>query len=93
MVKYGNFITAIVDFLIIAFSIFLIVRYINKLNKIKELGDFAASKIDKNGKFIKHKEEHKEEHEEEPKEPLGIMPEVAAIVFLVAVHGFLTLFD
>ncbi len=63
-IKYGNFITAIVDFLIIAFSIFLIVRYINKLNKIKELGDLAASKIDKNGKFIKHKEEHEEEQKE-----------------------------
>lgn len=65
-IKYGNFITAIVDFLIIAFSIFLVVKYINKLNKIKELGDLAASKIDKEGKFIKH---HDEEKTEEPKEP------------------------
>ena len=31
-------------------------------------------------------------NEEEPEEPLGIMPKVTAIVFLVAVHGFLTLF-
>ena len=64
-IKYGNFITTIVDFLIIAFSIFLVVKYINKLNKIKELGDLAASKIDKDGKFIKHKEKQVEE----PKEP------------------------
>ncbi len=64
-IKYGNFITAIVDFLIIAFSIFLVVKYLNKLNKLKELGDFAASKLDKDGKFIKHKEEM----QEEPKEP------------------------
>ena len=64
-IKYGNFITTIVDFLIIAFSIFLAVKYINKLNKIKELGDFAASKLDKQGKFIKHKEKEVEE----PKEP------------------------
>ena len=63
-IKYGNFITTIVDFLIIAFSIFLVVKYINKLNKFKELGDLAASKLDKDGKFIKHKEEI-----EEPKEP------------------------
>ena len=63
-IKYGNFITTIVDFLIIAFSIFLVVKYINKLNKLKELGDLAASKLDKDGKFIKHKEEI-----EEPKEP------------------------
>lgn len=63
-IKYGNFITTIVDFLIIAFSIFLVVKYLNKLNKLKELGDLAA-KLDKNGKIIKHKEEVVEE----PKEP------------------------
>lgn len=63
-IKYGNFITTIVDFLIIAFSIFLVVKYLNKLNKLKELGDLAA-KLDKNGKIIKHKEEV----QEEPKEP------------------------
>lgn len=63
-IKYGNFITTIVDFLIIAFSIFLVVRYLNKMHKIKELGDLAASKIDKKGKFIKHKEEKKEETKE-----------------------------
>ena len=64
-IKYGNFITTIVDFLIIAFSIFLAVKYINKLNKIKELGDLAVSKIDKKGRLKKHKEEVVEE----PKEP------------------------
>ena len=63
-IKYGNFITTIVDFLIIAFSIFLVVKYLNKLNKLKELGDLAA-KLDKKGKIIKHKEEV----QEEPKEP------------------------
>ena len=65
-IKYGNFITTIVDFLIIAFSIFLALKYINKLNKIKELGDLAVSKIDKKGRLKKHK---KEEAVEEPKEP------------------------
>lgn len=65
-IKYGNFITMIVDFLIIAFSIFLVVKYMNKLNKIKEIGDLAASKLDKKGKFKKHK---KEEIQEEQKEP------------------------
>ena len=64
-IKYGNFITTIVDFLIIAFSIFLVVKYLNKLNKLKELGDLAASKLEKDGKFIKHKEKVVEE----PKEP------------------------
>ena len=63
-IKYGSFITTIVDFLIIAFSIFLVVKYLNKLNKLKELGELAA-KLDKSGKIIKSKKEEKEE----PKEP------------------------
>ena len=64
-IKYGNFITAIVDFLIIAFSIFLVVKYINKLNRIKDLEEAVVSKIDKKGKLKKHKKEEPEE----PKEP------------------------
>ena len=43
-IRYGNFITAIVNFLIIAFSIFLVLRYINKLNTKMEnikLGKFV----------------------------------------------------
>lgn len=35
-IKYGNFITAIVNFLIIAFSIFLAITYMNKLSKKME---------------------------------------------------------
>ena len=35
-IKYGNFITAIVNFLIIAFSIFLAITYMNKLTKKME---------------------------------------------------------
>ncbi len=33
-IKYGNFITAIINFLIIAFTIFMVIRYINKLNNL-----------------------------------------------------------
>lgn len=36
-IKYGNFITTIVNFLIISFSIFLVVKYINKLNHPEEI--------------------------------------------------------
>lgn len=54
-IRYGNFITAIVNFLIIAFSIFLAVKYINKLNRLKDLGEDLASKFDKKGKLKKHK--------------------------------------
>ena len=39
-IKYGNFITAIVNFLIISFSIFLVVRYINKMHQPKKLKEF-----------------------------------------------------
>lgn len=64
-IKYGNFITSIVDFLIIAFSIFLVVKYINKLNKIKDLEEKVVGKLDKKGKIKKYKEQVTEE----PKEP------------------------
>ncbi len=66
-IKYGNFITAIVDFLIIAFSIFLIVKYINKLNKIKDLESKVVSKIDKKGILKKHQTEVEEVKEPETK--------------------------
>ena len=51
-IKYGNFITEIINFLIIAFSIFLAVKYVNKLNdKLGKVGGNLASKIDKDGKI------------------------------------------
>ena len=59
-IKYGNFITAIVNFLIIAFSIFLVVKYSNSLNKKLEkikLGEQIISKVDKKGKLKKNKKE------------------------------------
>ena len=44
-IKYGSFITTIVDFLIIAFSIFIAIRTINKLNdKAKENLDRVSRK-------------------------------------------------
>ena len=54
-IKYGNFITTIVNFLIISFSIFLVIRYINKINnkKFKDLNDRLVQKIDKNGNLKK----------------------------------------
>lgn len=54
-IRYGNFITSIFNFLIIAFSIFLFVKYFNKLNKKLEkikLGEVEriAEKLDRKGK-------------------------------------------
>lgn len=63
-IKYGNFITAIVNFLIIAFSIFLAITYLNKLNqKMENLKLGQVEKITK--KFGKNKEK-KEEPVPEP---------------------------
>ncbi len=66
-IKYGNFITAVVDFLIIAFSIFLVVKYMNELNKIKDISEEMAVKFDKKGKIKKRIKTKKKE--EEVKEP------------------------
>jgi large conductance mechanosensitive channel len=66
-IKYGNFITAIVNFLIIAFSIFLVVTYLGKLNKKMEsmkFGEELLNKVDKKGKLKKNKKA-----EEAPQEP------------------------
>lgn len=70
-IKYGNFITTIVNFLIIAFSIFLVVKNINKLNnaeKIKELNGKIINSIDKKGK-LKASKKVEVEAEAVPVEP------------------------
>lgn len=47
-INYGNFIGAILDFLIIAFSIFIMIRYINKINKkFGEVKEQELKKIEK----------------------------------------------
>ena len=62
-IKYGSFITTIVDFLIIAFSIFIAIRSINKLNdKTKE----NVEKMAKKNKFLNKKKHTKEEPIPEP---------------------------
>ncbi len=53
-INYGTFITSIVNFIIIAFSVFLLVRYINKLNtKLNEIPTYEIDK--KSKKLIKKK--------------------------------------
>jgi len=54
-IKYGNFITAVINFLIIAFSIFIVMRYLNKLNELKFLSEDVVNKFDKKGKLKKKK--------------------------------------
>lgn len=54
-IKYGNFITAVVNFLIIAFSIFLVITYLNKLNKKMEA--ISLGQVDKINKKLGKKTE------------------------------------
>ena len=65
-IKYGSFITAIINFLIIAFSVFLLVTYLNKINKkVEQIKTEQMEKI--NTKLGKNKkDENKEEILEEP---------------------------
>ena len=67
-IKYGNFITEVINFLIIAFSIFLAVKYVNKLNeRLEKVGGNLANKIDKDGKIAKKLGIEKEEEKESEK--------------------------
>ena len=69
-IKYGNFITEIVNFLIIAFSIFLAITYVNKLSKKMEA--ISLGQIDKiNKKLGKNKNSKAEEPVPEPTVSMG----------------------
>lgn len=60
-IKYGAFLTAVIDFLIIAFSIFLVVRYINKFNKkLEEMKENELKKLEEKGKIKRSKEKEAE---------------------------------
>lgn len=52
-INYGNFIGAILDFLIIAFTIFMVIRYMNKLNK--KFGEVKEQELKKIEKKLKKK--------------------------------------
>ena len=53
-IKYGSFITNVINFLIIAFSVFLMVKYFNRINKtIEEKAKGFNEKLEKKHKFFK----------------------------------------
>lgn len=64
-ITYGSFLTTVIDFLIVAFSLFLIIKYINKLNKkleeakLNEIGKLGGlnEKLTNNKFFKKKKKE------------------------------------
>ena len=67
-IKYGSFITNVINFLIIAFSVFLMVRYINKFNKALEekakgMANDINKKLKKQPKFFKKLKKNKENEE------------------------------
>jgi len=47
-IPYGSFISAVINFLLVAFSLFLVVRYVNRINReIEEAKKQSAEKIAK----------------------------------------------
>lgn len=66
-INYGNFIGAILDFLIIAFSIFIMIRYINKINK--KLGEVKEQELKRIEKKLKKKNKKGKDKVEEVVEP------------------------
>ena len=63
----GSFINALINFLIIAFSIFLALKYMNKINKkLEELNKEAKKTLRKHNR---RKTDKKGEEEEKPAEP------------------------
>lgn len=68
-IKYGAFLTSIIDFLIIAFSIFIMIKYINRMNsKLTEINEQNKKKM-KKSKLFKKIEEKIPTSNEETAEP------------------------
>ena len=66
-IKYGAFLTAILDFLLIAFCIFLVIKYINKLNrKLEAVTEESIKKLEKKGILKRFRKKKKEEPKPAP---------------------------
>lgn len=70
-IRYGSFITAVVNFLLVAFTLFLFVTYISKLNEKLEKAklDQLAGLGNLNDKIFKRKKSNKKKEEEPIPEP------------------------
>jgi large conductance mechanosensitive channel len=69
-IKYGSFITNVVNFLLMAFCVFLIVRYVNKFNKkLEKKSKELNQKIEKESKFFKKFKKSKKKEETPAPEP------------------------
>ncbi len=61
-IKYGSFITNTINFFLMAFCVFLIVRYVNKINKtIEEKSKEFNQKLEKEHRFFKKKKKVQKE--------------------------------
>lgn len=74
-IKYGSFITNVMNFLIIAFCVFLLVRYVNKLNKkLEEKSKEFNEKLEKESKFFKKKKRKQKQTPPTPAPTTKICP-------------------
>lgn len=67
-IKYGSFITAIIDFLIIAFSIFMAIKSVNTINKrLEKLAKGELNKLgEKTKKFKRNSKNSDDTDKDEP---------------------------
>ena len=81
-IAYGSFLTAVVDFLVVAFSLFLIIKYINRINKkieqaklqeLSKINKFGNQFLEKN-KLFKKKAKEDDTSKEEQKPTTKICP-------------------
>jgi large conductance mechanosensitive channel len=74
-IKYGSFITNVVNFFLMAFCVFLLVRYVNKFNKKLEAKSKELNKkIEKESKFFKKHKKNKKKEEEAPAPTTKVCP-------------------
>lgn len=81
-ITYGVFVSAVINFLLVAFSLFLVVKYINKFNAKLEKARLEQMNKIKNatkenkllGKFKKEKKEEKESKVSEPEITTKLCP-------------------
>lgn len=66
-IKYGSFITNVINFLVIAFCVFLLVRYINKINqKLEATAKGLNKKLEKQPFFFKKHRKKKQQEQTNP---------------------------
>lgn len=81
-ITYGVFVSAVINFLLVAFSLFMVVKYINKFNaklekaRLEQMNKIKNATKDNKllGKFKKEKKEEKESKVSEPEITTKLCP-------------------